>query len=125
MAKIWLAGTLGNKAWKKQVTKREILQEDIQKSCNSVQRPPVALAFSTEGILLYGVCRIYHYQVTSQAKKTNEIYGKLIRFARQVERADINLGIPELQADINEITLQHRISLEIDDIGDIHIREVF
>ena len=123
MGKIWLAGTLGEKAWRK-YRKKDILDEEIEKCCISVMEPPKPLAFSTQGILMFGVCKIYEYQVISLWKTTNESYGKLLRYAQRGKKKKIDLPTTELQANLNDITLQQRVQVEIDDIGDIDLREV-
>ena len=98
MGKIWLAGTLGRKAWKK-YSKKEILEQEIAALCQQVITPPIPLNFATLGILMYGVCKIYEFQVAFVLKASNESYTKLIRFvSKRVEKPQkINLPTTELQ----------------------------
>ena len=74
---------------------------------------------------MFGICKIYEYQVTFVLKTSNESYAKLIRFvSRRVEKQqNINLPTNELQAPETDITLHQRepIEIEIDDIADIDV----
>lgn len=124
LGRVWLAGTLGDKAWKK-FSKKQIIQENIKKCCNKVEEAPEQLAISTLGILLYGTCRIHEQQTSILLKDSHQTYQQLIRFARQTISTsdDINLPLYELQAEMNDITLPE-ITLDINDIGDIELSSV-
>ena len=115
---------MGKRAWKK-FSKQEILNEIISECCKKVKKPSKPLNFATLGILMFGICKIYEYQVTFVLKTSNESYAKLIRFVskRVEQQQNINLPTNELQAPQNDITLhqQRGIQIEIDDIADIDV----
>eukprot|EP01084_Bolivina_argentea_P023243 43342_1 len=118
LGKIWLAGTL----WKK-LTRKQILESDIGELCRQVSEPPIPLAISTSGKLTFGIVKIYDFKVGVVLKTANESYAKLIRFIKKVERTKINLPNAQMQANMDQITIQQRLQPQIDDIGDIDLRD--
>ena len=119
--KIWLAGTLFKK-----LSKKDILDSNIGELCKSVLNPPIPLAISTCGKLTYGIVRIHESHRIMLLKLANESYSKLIRFISitKTDKNKINLPINKLKANIQQITMQQRQPIFIQEIGDIDLREV-
>ncbi|RDW80176.1 hypothetical protein BP6252_04814 [Coleophoma cylindrospora] len=63
VATVWLVATLGEKSTTKKVTRKAILNVNVQKACETIMEPEAPLALRLQGNLLYGVSRVYSQQV--------------------------------------------------------------
>lgn len=57
-----LVATLGAKSNLKKITRRAILDVDLQKACKTITEPEVPLALRLQGSLLFGVSRVFQQQ---------------------------------------------------------------
>ncbi|KIX93747.1 uncharacterized protein Z520_10653 [Fonsecaea multimorphosa CBS 102226] len=62
VATIWLVATLGSKSNLKKISRRAILDVDLQKACKTITEPDVPLALRLQGSLLFGVSRVFQQQ---------------------------------------------------------------
>ncbi|KAJ9611992.1 R8 protein [Cladophialophora chaetospira] len=62
VATIWLVATLGAKSNLKKITRRAIIDVDLQKACKTITEPEVPLALRLQGSLLFGVSRVFQQQ---------------------------------------------------------------
>ncbi|EXJ63597.1 uncharacterized protein A1O5_11358 [Cladophialophora psammophila CBS 110553] len=62
VATIWLVATLGSKSNLKKISRRAILDVDLQKACKTITEPEVPLALRLQGSLLFGVSRVFQQQ---------------------------------------------------------------
>ncbi|GAB7344878.1 hypothetical protein MBLNU457_3319t1 [Dothideomycetes sp. NU457] len=59
VATVWLVATLGSKSTLKKVGRKDILNVDVPKACETVTDPEVPLALRLQGNLLFGLTRVY------------------------------------------------------------------
>ncbi|KAK0890068.1 R8 protein [Friedmanniomyces endolithicus] len=62
VATVWLVATLGAKSTHKRVSRKAILDVDVQKACDTIERPEAPMALRLQSNLLYGVTRVYSQQ---------------------------------------------------------------
>ncbi|EMC94579.1 hypothetical protein BAUCODRAFT_552473 [Baudoinia panamericana UAMH 10762] len=62
VATIWLVATLGSKSTLKKVSRKAILDVDVQKACETIVTPEAPMALRLQSSLLYGVARVYSQQ---------------------------------------------------------------
>ncbi|KAG9247430.1 Rec8 like protein-domain-containing protein [Calycina marina] len=62
VATVWLVATLGAKSGTKKVTRKAILDVDVQKACETIIQPEAPMALRLQSNLLYGVSRVYDQQ---------------------------------------------------------------
>ncbi|KIW26721.1 uncharacterized protein PV07_06532 [Cladophialophora immunda] len=62
VATIWLVATLGSKSNLKKISRRAILDVDLQKACRTITEPELPLALRLQGSLLFGVSRVFQQQ---------------------------------------------------------------
>ncbi|KAK5144157.1 R8 protein [Rachicladosporium monterosium] len=62
VATVWLVATLGSKSTHKRVSRKAILDVDVQKACDTIERPEAPMALRLQSNLLYGVTRVYSQQ---------------------------------------------------------------
>ncbi|TKA78008.1 hypothetical protein B0A55_03828 [Friedmanniomyces simplex] len=62
VATVWLVATLGPKSILKRVSRKAILDVDVQKACDTIERPEAPMALRLQSNLLYGVTRVYSQQ---------------------------------------------------------------
>ena len=90
LGKIWLAGTVFKK-----LSKKAIIDSDIEDLCNRVRDPPVQLAISTMGRLTLGIVRIYDKNVHYLLIDANEAQTQLRRLALRAARKTANIDLPD------------------------------
>lgn len=57
-----LVATLGSRSNLKKVTRKAILDVDVQKACETIVTPEAPMALRLQSNLLYGVARVYSQQ---------------------------------------------------------------
>lgn len=62
VATVWLVATLGSKSSLKKVSRKSILDVDVEKACHTIMEPDVPLALRLQSNLLVGVTRVYLQQ---------------------------------------------------------------
>ncbi|KAI7093881.1 hypothetical protein KC365_g18044 [Hortaea werneckii] len=62
VATVWLVATLGSKSALKRVSRKAILDVDVQKACETIGEPEAPMALRLSSNLLYGVARVYNQQ---------------------------------------------------------------
>ncbi|CAO2651005.1 Nn.00g093020.m01.CDS01 [Neocucurbitaria sp. VM-36] len=62
VATIWLVATLGSKSSLKRINRKQILDVDVAKACQTIIDPVAPMALRLQGNLLYGVSRVYLQQ---------------------------------------------------------------
>ncbi|KAI7218550.1 hypothetical protein KC333_g3534 [Hortaea werneckii] len=62
VATVWLVATLGSKSALKRVSRKAILDVDVQKACDTIGEPEAPMALRLSSNLLYGVARVYNQQ---------------------------------------------------------------
>ncbi|KAK5132225.1 hypothetical protein LTR08_009285 [Meristemomyces frigidus] len=62
VATVWLVATLGAKSTLKRVSRKAILDVDVQKACATIVEPAAPMALRLQSNLLYGVARVYSQQ---------------------------------------------------------------
>ncbi|KAK4550788.1 hypothetical protein LTR36_000368 [Oleoguttula mirabilis] len=62
VATVWLVATLGSKSTLKRVSRKAILDVDVQKACETIVTPEAPMALRLQSNLLYGVARVYSQQ---------------------------------------------------------------
>lgn len=77
VATVWLVATLGSKSNLKRINRKQILDVDVSRACQTIVDPIAPMALRLQGNLLYGVSRVYLQQcgyVLSDAQNaSNEI----------------------------------------------------
>ncbi|KAM3064893.1 meiosis-specific component of sister chromatid cohesion complex [Clarireedia jacksonii] len=63
IATVWLVATLGSKSSTKKITRKAILDVDVQKACSTIIEPHAPMALRLQSNLLYGVSMVYGQQV--------------------------------------------------------------
>ncbi|PQE05015.1 transient receptor potential ion channel protein [Rutstroemia sp. NJR-2017a BBW] len=63
VATVWLVATLGSKSSTKKITRKAILDVDVQKACATIIEPHAPMALRLQSNLLYGVSMVYGQQV--------------------------------------------------------------
>ncbi|KAL3426589.1 hypothetical protein PVAG01_00098 [Phlyctema vagabunda] len=63
VATVWLVATLGAKSNARKVTRKAILDVNVQKACETIIQPEAPMALRLQSNLLYGVSRVYSQQV--------------------------------------------------------------
>ena len=92
LGKIWLAGTVFSK-----LSKKAILDSDIEDLCNRVRDPPVSLAISTCGRLTLGIVRIYDRNVHYLLVDCNDAQTQLRKLAIRAAKKTANIDLPDTQ----------------------------
>ncbi|XP_014552613.1 hypothetical protein COCVIDRAFT_109816 [Bipolaris victoriae FI3] len=62
VATVWLVATLGAKSSLKRINRKQILDVDVSKACQTIIDPVAPLALRLQGNLLYGLSRVYLQQ---------------------------------------------------------------
>ncbi|KAK5115079.1 hypothetical protein LTR62_001776 [Meristemomyces frigidus] len=62
VATVWLVATLGSKSTLKRVSRKAILDVDVQKACETIIEPEAPMALRLQSNLLYGLARVYSQQ---------------------------------------------------------------
>ncbi|KFY07064.1 hypothetical protein V492_07483 [Pseudogymnoascus sp. VKM F-4246] len=62
VATVWLVGTLGPKSTALKVKRKQILNVDVKKACETIIQPEAPMALRLQSSLLYGVSRVYSQQ---------------------------------------------------------------
>ncbi|KAK4569561.1 R8 protein [Recurvomyces mirabilis] len=62
VATVWLVATLGSKSTLKRVSRKAILDVDVQRACGTIIEPDAPMALRLQSNLLYGVARVYSQQ---------------------------------------------------------------
>jgi len=113
LGKIWLAGTIFKK-----LTKKAILESDIEELCQQVLEPPVPLAISTCGRLTLGIVRIHDKIIHYLLLEATEAQAKLRTI---VVKSAINLPIDQMRARPEQITI-HRVE-DVADLADVDLAQ--
>ncbi|KAI8934714.1 hypothetical protein NX059_008403 [Plenodomus lindquistii] len=74
VATVWLVATLGSKSNLKRINRKQILDVNVSKACQTIVDPAAPMALRLQGNLLYGVSRVYLQQcgyVLSDAQTAN------------------------------------------------------
>ncbi|KAF2847713.1 hypothetical protein T440DRAFT_500908 [Plenodomus tracheiphilus IPT5] len=82
VATVWLVATLGSKSNLKRINRKQILDVDVSKACQTIVDPVAPMALRLQGNLLYGVSRVYLQQcgyVLSDAQAANNAMNLLLR----------------------------------------------
>ncbi|KAK0749319.1 Rec8 like protein-domain-containing protein [Schizothecium vesticola] len=73
VATVWLVSTVGLRSAAKKISKKAILEVDVEKACETILQPGAPIALRLQGNLLFGVSRVYSQQCTyvlTDAEKT-------------------------------------------------------
>ncbi|CAA9960214.1 Rad21 Rec8 N domain containing protein [Pyrenophora teres f. maculata] len=62
VATVWLVATLGQKSSLKRINRKQILEVDVPKACQTIVDPVAPMALRLQGNLLYGISRVYLQQ---------------------------------------------------------------
>ncbi|KAF2263388.1 hypothetical protein CC78DRAFT_581477 [Lojkania enalia] len=62
VATVWLVATLGSKSNLKKINRKDILDVDVPKACQTIIDPAAPMALRLQGNLLFGVSRVYSQQ---------------------------------------------------------------
>ncbi|KAH9845878.1 ubiquitin c-terminal hydrolase [Teratosphaeria destructans] len=62
VATVWLVATLGSRSTLKRVSRKAILDVDVEKACETIMEPEAPMALRLQSNLLYGVTRVYAQQ---------------------------------------------------------------
>ncbi|KAF2773553.1 hypothetical protein EJ03DRAFT_101404 [Teratosphaeria nubilosa] len=62
VATVWLVATLGSKSTLKRVSRKAILDVDVEKACETIMEPEAPMALRLQSNLLYGIARVYAQQ---------------------------------------------------------------
>ncbi|KAJ4368955.1 R8 protein [Neocucurbitaria cava] len=82
VATIWLVATLGSKSTLKRINRKQILDVDVAKTCQTIMDPVAPMALRLQGNLLYGVSRVYLQQcgyVLSDAQMARNTMQMMLR----------------------------------------------
>lgn len=85
VATVWLVATLGSKSTFKRVSRKAILDVDVQKACETIVEPAAPMALRLQSNLLYGVARVYSQQCgyvlndAEQAKNNMQMMLKVVK----------------------------------------------
>ncbi|KAH8597698.1 hypothetical protein B0O99DRAFT_507277 [Bisporella sp. PMI_857] len=94
VATIWLVATLGQKSTTRKVTRKAILDVDVQRACETIIEPEAPMALRLQSNLMYGVSRVYDQQcgyVLSDAQAAQHAMRALLKLAKG-DDLDINAG---------------------------------
>ncbi|KAH7075757.1 Rec8 like protein-domain-containing protein [Paraphoma chrysanthemicola] len=82
VATVWLVATLGSKSNLKRINRKQILDVDVSKACQTIVDPVAPMALRLQGNLLYGVSRVYLQQcgyVLSDAQSAHNAMRMMLR----------------------------------------------
>ncbi|KAF1834560.1 hypothetical protein BDW02DRAFT_498102 [Decorospora gaudefroyi] len=87
VATVWLVATLGAKSSLKRINRKQILDVDVSKACQTIVDPVAPMALRLQGNLLYGVSRVYLQQcgyVLSDAQNAHNALRMMLRTVKDV-----------------------------------------
>ncbi|KAF1942013.1 hypothetical protein EJ02DRAFT_512039 [Clathrospora elynae] len=94
VATVWLVATLGSKSSLKRINRKQILEVDVSRACQTIVDPVAPMALRLQGNLLYGVSRVYLQQcgyVLSDAQNAHNAMRMMLRTVKNAA-LDPNAG---------------------------------
>ncbi|KAF2116553.1 Rec8 like protein-domain-containing protein [Lophiotrema nucula] len=82
VATVWLVATLGAKSNLKKINRKQILDVDVPKACQTIIDPTAPMALRLQGNLLFGVSRVYLQQcgyVLSDAQNAHNAINMMLK----------------------------------------------
>ncbi|KAG9185180.1 hypothetical protein G6011_07724 [Alternaria panax] len=137
VATVWLVATLGHKSNLKRINRKQILEVDVSKACQTIVDPVAPMALRLQGNLLYGVSRVYLQQcgyILSDAEHAHNTLRVMLRTVKTTA-LDPNAGkarpeqlifeddpsfLPEFALPLPDLLseLDHNFNLDIARSGD-------
>ncbi|KAE9963758.1 hypothetical protein BLS_008934 [Venturia inaequalis] len=87
VATVWLVATLGQKSSARKVSRKQILDVNVTKACETIITPEAPMALRLQSNLLYGVSRVYDQQcgyVLADAQSAQNTMRTLLKVVRAV-----------------------------------------
>ncbi|TLD23568.1 hypothetical protein E2P81_ATG08912 [Venturia nashicola] len=87
VATVWLVATLGQKSTARKVSRKQILDVNVAKACETIITPEAPMALRLQSNLLYGVSRVYDQQcgyVLADAQAAQNTMRTLLKVVRAV-----------------------------------------
>ncbi|KAF2135765.1 uncharacterized protein K452DRAFT_303302 [Aplosporella prunicola CBS 121167] len=88
VATVWLVATLGSKSKMRKVTRKDILDVNVPKACETIIAPQAPMALRLQSSLLYGISRVYSQQcsyILTDAQNAQTNMRAAIRAIKSVE----------------------------------------
>ncbi|KAF2830191.1 hypothetical protein CC86DRAFT_464616 [Ophiobolus disseminans] len=85
VATVWLVATLGSKSSLKRINRKQILDVDVAKACQTIVDPVAPMALRLQGNLLYGVSRVYLQQCGYVLSDAQNAQNALLMMLRTVK----------------------------------------
>ncbi|KAH7398699.1 Rec8 like protein-domain-containing protein [Phaeosphaeria sp. MPI-PUGE-AT-0046c] len=85
VATVWLVATLGSKSSLKRIKRKQILDVDVAKACQTIVDPVAPMALRLQGNLLYGVTRVYLQQCGYVQSDAQNAHNSMLMLLRTVE----------------------------------------
>ncbi|QDS70385.1 hypothetical protein FKW77_009222 [Venturia effusa] len=85
VATVWLVATLGQRSGARKVSRKQILDVNVTKACETIITPEAPMALRLQSNLLYGVSRVYDQQcgyVLADAQAAQNTMRTLLRVVR-------------------------------------------
>ncbi|KAF1916980.1 Rec8 like protein-domain-containing protein [Ampelomyces quisqualis] len=85
VATVWLVATLGSKSSLKRINRKQILEVDVEKACQTIVDPVAPMALRLQGNLLYGVSRVYLQQCGYVLSDAQNAHNNMVMMLRTVK----------------------------------------
>ncbi|CAN9439611.1 unnamed protein product [Alternaria alternata] len=82
VATVWIVATLGQSSSLRRINRKQILEVDVSKACQTIVDPVAPMALRLQSNLLYGVSRVYLQQcgyILSDAEQTHNTLRLMLR----------------------------------------------
>ncbi|KAH6351706.1 hypothetical protein HBI37_038350 [Parastagonospora nodorum] len=91
VATVWLVATLGSKSSLKRINRKQILDVDVAKACQTIVDPVAPMALRLQGNLLYGVSRVYLQQCGYVLSDAQNAHNTMVLMLRTVQNHALDL----------------------------------
>ncbi|KAL5118213.1 R8 protein [Pleosporales sp. CAS-2024a] len=94
VATVWLVATLGSKSCLKRIHRKQILDVDVVKACQTIVDPVAPMALRLQSNLLYGVSRVYLQQCGYVLSDAQHAHNAMVLMLRTVKdhALDVDAG---------------------------------